>query len=83
MSSQDLYRAIDRAAPFLDQGWTGEGWQPSELMTIGTCILATGEHPELAREFVTNRLDLARQLWRDGFYADPFAKEPKRREADA
>lgn len=75
------------------------GWKPSDLLVIGQCILATSymdktpgsaalrvaHDRDILREayFMRVVIERARQLYRDGFYANPFTKEPLRRPAKA
>lgn len=52
------------------------GWLPSEMLTVGCNVL--GQRGAELRQWAIAR---ARQLYRDGFYADPFSNEPRRRAA--
>lgn len=67
--------AIHRAAPFMDATWSGAGWKPSEMLRVGYCVLATGRHPDQAEAFLFDMLKAARQRWRAGLPANPFAPE--------
>jgi hypothetical protein len=73
------YDRVDAIAAYVDAAWTGDGWRPSELMTIGYAVLVTGPHPENAAPFLDDMIDEARRRYRAGFYADPFTRSPQRR----
>lgn len=72
----------NRLNHYLDEGWSGEGWKPSELLTIGESIIATHSvrRDEVSRaradQFRADMIKEARRRYRDGFYANPFTKEP-------
>ena len=77
-----LFARIDRAAPFIDDETPPDKWRASSLLKILYCVAATAERPEAAREaalVVLDYLDLARERWRAGFYANPFVDNPRRR----
>lgn len=63
---------IRRAREYLDANWSGEGWRPSELVTIGYSALVTGPSPALAASFIDDLLDQARDRYRCGYFANPF-----------
>lgn len=75
---------IDAAAPFLDAGPRDERkWSPSALVRIGFCVIGTSSSPARqlrAERFVAAHLARARNLYRAGFYANPFADVPALRD---
>lgn len=81
--TEALFATIDAAAPYLDAGpRSSSSWATSTLIKIGYCVLATSDNAnrdELAAAFVDGQLTAARELYRLGFYADPFAVTPTAR----
>jgi hypothetical protein len=71
---------------FLEEGWNGEGWRPSHLLTLGFCALST--LPFKSSAYCENQAALfwsisvaeARRRYRAGFYADPFTTTPRWRD---
>lgn len=47
---------IAKAESRIDANWTGLGWKPSELLTIGYCVLKTSKHPTDAKDFLEQGL---------------------------
>lgn len=83
-----IMELIDQAAPFLDAGPVNpKAWRPSAQLKIGYLVIATSETlggAELrAERFVSRTLHRARNLYREGFYANPFALAPLKREINA
>jgi hypothetical protein len=82
-TTDDVIEAIEKAAQYIDEGHTsGTKFSPSATLKIGYCVIATSSLPlaEIrAERFVRRTLARARNLYRQGFYADPFAKEPMER----
>lgn len=77
----DIHAAIDRAKPFLDEGWSSDDWAPSALLRIGYCTLLTTDAPdavELAESFANRHLEEARRRYAAGFLANPFGVEAVR-----
>lgn len=70
------FALFGRAEEFIDEGWDGAGWRPSHQLNVGYCIFATGSQPHLASNWANKVLDRARQRYRDGYYANPFTKDP-------
>ena len=74
---------------YLDLGWNGSGWKPSELLAIGEAVVATRPSPLLLHEapgrrdategFRADMLTEARRRWKAGYWADPFTSEPRLR----
>lgn len=63
----------DRAKPHMDAGHDGKGWRPSALFEIGRSAWGM--------PFEDWALKVSRQRYRNGFIADPFTNEPKKRAA--
>lgn len=66
---------IDRAEPFVDASWSGQGWKPSELLKIGFWVIGSGRRPDEALPFVNILLDEARKKYLAGADPNPFAKD--------
>lgn len=63
---------------YIDEGGPSNGgWMPSELLEIGMCALGPRDGNKML-EWATN---VARERYRDGFYADPFTNDPRGRAA--
>lgn len=71
--SAKQHARISKARKLVDAKWKGDGWKPSELMTIGYCILATSLNPEKAAPWLDDLLNDARDRFRRGEDANPFA----------
>lgn len=66
-----------RMAEFVDEQFDSPTkWKPSELLVIGFSMIWNGPKPEKAEAWATMMLTKARQRYREGFIADPFAVEP-------
>lgn len=78
-----------RIQHYLDDGWEGRGYSPYEMLLMGECqIIAMRMHPGVCLTrfegkdplaFREKMLEIARQRWLDGFYADPFTDSPRQR----
>ncbi len=71
----------------MNHGWRpDDGWLPFELFICFWSALKTEPHvpaklrKERAETFWRVMVREARCLWRDGFYANPFARQPRWRE---
>ncbi len=81
MTTEYWMDAFERMKPFVDDGWGGDGWRPSELLRIGYCMVASGPEPKRANAWATMMLTKARQRFREGHSANPFSAEPTARTA--
>lgn len=66
----------DEQAYFIDEDWSGSGWKPSEIIEIRYCMLASNGFVEQAEDALSATINRARDLWRDGYFANPYAKTP-------
>lgn len=89
-----LYQPIDpdeesTALYYMDEGWMGSGWRPSQLFELGYLAIATADHLSEEQQILRGArykreiIDAARRRWREGYFADPFTQEPRLRSVDS
>lgn len=73
---------IEKATPFLDDGWSGPGrLKPSSVIMITYCMIMTSSAADAAERAFTltmQRMLEARRRFRAGFYANPFGDPVER-----
>lgn len=79
--------ALNAAARYFDEGFTGPGWKPSEIIRARYCIMATRAEADRdpaqltrAKAFAHRTLAESRKRWKAGLFANPL-EEPRRRPA--
>lgn len=70
-------KMVDLAQPFIDEHATDPTkWPPSALLRIGYYVIATGNKPKGALDFVVRHLEIARKRYKAGLDPNPFLGRP-------